>query len=764
MSKSLFMKSRTPSAKVGVQFNASALSNQFETVKSRLNAGLSTALANANCGAGVYSPESLDMDAQANICSTLDEVSQMISSVYSAESFELTKSGGTRTNEYQINRSDFAEDIGRMAASLAMSPKHVLGRNLSVEHLRSRPRTAVIDVPAGNGDYLYQHPTEIAMGLEAYDERNNKDAIAFSVVWNVNFRQSPWAEAFFPSMLLSPDQLGLSFTVPVTEVQPELRRDISGDPTDFRRRNVVRALVDPTILDDTATDIVPVRRPQSAQYFPPEALIATTRVDVNGESVPTGPLLFGKEISMLSIGQTEALLLTGASDTSDAVDPTVRLRNIYAQFGDKAVKFEVHGLRGTTFNNSPQDEYRKMLLNVSFKSLMIDKNTKTVDGLPIPGLDVIVDNELQVRVHAEINGWIVLESGNTRLTAPSLSVFSVTDSDGKRLATDDPKYIAVADVIEATTSKLVCFDLDIRRTNSNHRQRGQMLNTNYFTQIHAVPLRAPITVIRPQNQGDQNDGGDIATLLQTTYARATNAAHDEFFRHAKFLEGFVGSVDDEEGRYPETIGVSRFYVRPFFENLELDVRKVLQIQSTGSKQRDVMEAICYTLRDQVARGYVKSEFKVGTDALRGPASEPPTVIIGVPPYLRQYLQIFGDTRIFGENFPYRIVESWNPQHKDKIVWSFGFFDGGDGQPNPLHHGILAIRPEITAVLSLPRNGGYSKELTVVPSFLHISNLPITGMITVTGLEALALESVAVPVRLTNDELVINTGAPAPVGP
>lgn len=752
MTQNVFLKSRRQVSTEQLAhrdrpFSKEVLKDQITSVSAALNGGLATALQSAHAGKSVYSPESMSFDDINNIGSAMDEVSSVIGQFFSPEEAKLGTDGRLASKEYHFGRADFVGNAVRLAAALGTNPKGVLSRTLSVESARAQPRTTVIDVPPGVGDFFLTMPDDIRASMEAYDERENKDAIAFSIVWNANFRQSPWAEAFYPSILLTPDQLGITFTVPVVEVQPELRRDVSGEATDFRRRNVVRALVDPSILEDNVTDVIPVVRAQSAAVFPADALIGSTQVEVGGESVPTKPLLFGKEIGLLSVSQTDALLATGAADTSDQLDPAIRLRNVYLQVGAKAIKLNVHGLNGTTFNYSPQDEYRKMLINTTFKTLLLNKDTKAVDGSAVAGLEPLAANDLQVRIQVDVNGYANLDSGNARLTTAGVTVLSVTDADGVKLAAGNASYDTIVTALEAATTKLVAYDLEARRTNSNLRQRGQLLNTNYFTQIHAVPLRAPITVKRPQNQGEQNDGSDIATLLQTTYARASNAAVSEFFRHAQFLSSFVGSLDDLEGANPDTLGVARYYVRPFYVEESLPVDQVVQIGSTAEKSRAVMEAICYALRDQVYRGYVGSEFKVGSDALRGPTSEPPTVIIGVPPYLRNYLQIFGDVRIFGENFPYRIVESWHPLHKDKIVWSFGYFDGTDGQANPLHFGTLAIRPEITSVLSLPRNGGYSKELTVVPSYLHISNLPIVGILHVTGLEALAAAAIATPVKI-----------------
>ena len=80
----------------------------------------------------------------------------------------------------------------------------------------------------------------------------------------------------------------------------------------------------------------------------------------------------------------------------------------------------------------------------------------------------------------------------------------------------------------------------------------------------------------------------------------------------------------------------------------------------------------------------------------------------------------------------------------KIIMSFGVFDSGmDGVPNPMHFGNMAWKPELTLVLPLHRNGANSKELTVQPSFLHITNLPIMSSLVVNGISDVAASKVPV---------------------
>jgi hypothetical protein len=61
----------------------------------------------------------------------------------------------------------------------------------------------------------------------------------------------------------------------------------------------------------------------------------------------------------------------------------------------------------------------------------------------------------------------------------------------------------------------------------------------------------------------------------------------------------------------------------------------------------------------------------------------------------------------------------------------------------MHFGNMAWKPELTLVLPLHRNGANSKELTVQPSFLHVTNLPIMASIVVKGISDVVAAKVPV---------------------
>jgi hypothetical protein len=276
----------------------------------------------------------------------------------------------------------------------------------------------------------------------------------------------------------------------------------------------------------------------------------------------------------------------------------------------------------------------------------------------------------------------------------------------------------------------------------NRRARGQLLDTTYYNQVYAVPLRSPITIPRPLTTGDANDSSDLAALITATHIRTSNAAVAELLKAQDMLAEFVSS-NDGTAMSPEILGVSRYLVKAFYEHEIFDVRLAIDSLKSSDRPKDLQAALVNKLRDMAYRMYRDSGYKAAADAMAGGMSATPTVIIGTDPVLSRYLMEDGDFRTLGGDFNVKVVSTLNNQMTGKIIMSFGVFEGSDGVPNPMHFGNMAWKPEMTLVLPIHRNGGNSKELTVQPSFLHVVNLPIMAALDVIGVSDVAASKVSV---------------------
>ena len=592
------------------------------------------------------------------------------------------------------------------------------------------------------------HTARNKLALEAYDNTDNRNVVARSVAYNMQAaRQDEFGEAFFPTITLSPEQMGFSISVRLIQVLDDIRRDVNGTPTrEFGRRNIIQALVDPTILKNDMTRLVPVFHDGSKDKFVDPAVVAPHDTDVEGETVTTAPLAIGKTVSLLNVSQTEALLKTGLLDTTDALDSALALRNLYMQVGADVVKLaNLQLMPSATFVPAQQGYDRLMNLQFISNALPLNAGTVRVDGAALVDLKPIVDNNWSIKLSVSVFGSCNLQLSDTELNASRLSVYEIRDADGNVVPLDTGAGKAIADLIAA--GQIVGYDIEARRINSNRRERGQLLDQNYLNMVYALPTLSPITIPRPINSNDQNDTSDLAALITATHVRTTNAAVAALLEAEDVLRSHVTKNGTLLNQDTEVLGAGRLLVSPFYEYKAIDLRTVVTSVKSSERSQDIQDALITILRDQVYRGYRDSNYKSAADAMNGGIGKVPTVIIGTDPVIARWLMVTGDFRTLGGEFEVKLVVSQNINMRGKIRWSFGQFgEGFEGVQNPLHFGNMAWRPEITLVLPLHRNGANSKELTVQPSFKHIVNLPIMGSIDLSGISDLVDSQVPYPFK------------------
>ena len=586
------------------------------------------------------------------------------------------------------------------------------------------------------GDAMFER-----VATEAYDERENKNAAAYSVIYNMQAsRQDEFGETFYPTIVVSPDNVGISITVRLMMVYEAITRNISGAITDYNKKNIIRAVADYTILKNDQTKVVPVARTQALAQFIDPALVAVTNVVLDsGEAVPTAPLKVGAAIDLIGISGTDALLAAGTLDMTDSLDPSIVLQNIYVSVTGTVggtthtdvISFNTGNLQLSTFNQSVQNNYRDMVLNFSTTSLMMNNTSLQNSGAALSVLAPIVTDNVIVRLSANVTGMVNIERGDTTVYGNQIGVHSVQDNSGNQL--DLTTGVGAAIVAAFSTAKIVGYDLLAYRTNVNRRQRGQLIDTTFQTQIYNVPLRSPITAIRPVTTDGQNDAADLSALITATHIRTSNQAVTSLLQAATILAEYVDSRDTtSEG--PDVLGVSRYLVRPTYSYEAVDMLTTVDSLSSSHRAEDIQSALVNKIRDHAYRLYRDSEFKAAADAMSGGVSLPPTVIIGTDPVIARYLTVTGDLRTLGNEFNVRIVSTLDKRMAGKIILTFGAFNGEQNAgPNPLHFGFMAWKPELTLTLPISRNNQISKELTCQPSFLHVTNMPILSVLLVENL-------------------------------
>lgn len=594
-------------------------------------------------------------------------------------------------------------------------------------------------------------PSSERVALEAYDERPNNNAMAYSASYNINSaKQNEFGEAFFPTVTLTPDQVGFSVNARLILTYNEVSRSAAGALANFQRRNIIRAIIDASMLQTDQTRLVPVYRSSggnnsSANFH---ATIATTNVLVNNTSVPTRPLLVGKRFDLLGISQTDAILAAGQMDQTDAVDSSVRLSAVYvkltATIESVAVteyfKIDTMSLPTSDFQANPQGSGRLLSLRFENREILFKAGMLTTAGSASAILATMSTNTARVRI--SLTGEVTQDTGETLVSATPVSVTNVVDNTGLALDTGSGTGQTVAAIF--STMVIEGYDLFAYRTNSNRRNRGKLLDVQHATYLYTVPLLPPISALRPVASQDTEDGNLLSSLVTTTRIQTSNAAVTELLRAQSVLAAEGGVTVENAVSNPLMFGVASLLVVPAYISESLDVAAKIDSIKHSDRINDLKALLINKIRDIGAQLYANSGYGPALEAMYEGRPPKITLIVGTDPIIERYLNIDGDTRVTGDQFDYKIVASFDSRMAGKIVISFGLSEAfNSGVVTPLHFGNMAWKPELALMLPMTRGGSQSMELTVQPSFRHVTNLPIMGVLAVSNISSVVGSKVTI---------------------
>lgn len=629
------------------------------------------------------------------------------------------------------------EDAAVVAGTIAFAPTTYLNKSIeSAAKLGSMANTNTI-VISGFGGLEKRN-----VDMQAFDERANKNAMVYSMIYNAQAsRQDEFGETFFPTVIQTPDQVGYMVSVSLIEVISDIRRDISGSPTNFGRKNIIKAAIDSSILKNDSTKIIPVFRAGVSDSIFSTDVGTRTILTSNGESVVTGALKTGVEFDLLGSSQTAASVTAGLYDVTDAIDSAVKLQAIYAKLANNDVfRFDVANIPTATFNNSIQGNARQLTLNFSGTGLRLTAASVNADGSAMNVTAAGVIGTYSVRLKASVFGNINQQEGTTIVnSAGGLTVTAVLDTAGNNQSLTAGAGAAIVALF--TGSAIVGYDLLAYRTNSNRRSRGQLVDNRVMNYLYSVPILPPISAVRPVMNSEDNDAALIQTLVATTRTRASNDALAKVLEVRDFLKEYVSSTNSSTD-VPEIFGAARELITPAY--LEDNIDCLTDVDSLRSAQRaeDVVGLIVNRIRDFSFRLHQQSGLKAALDTIGGGMASKPLVIIGVDQEIGRYLTILGDTRLVGDHFDHKVVISTNQDMKGKVIITFGATESlTNGVPNPLHFGNMAYMPELTLVIPTSRNGAQLQELSVQPRYLHVANLPVMGVINVSNIDKVIADKV-----------------------
>lgn len=662
---------------------------------------------------GLCSLESLTETARGNVESAFESMTSLVQDGLTSAGIE-----GIQVDSPQMQAAAIA--------AMAYGDPSAYAR-----HAMTHQAQATAGVSLMNG---YEESAGVHSSMEAFDERALRESLPTSILFNYQAaRQSPFNEMFYPTIVVTPDIAAVDVTINRLLVFREARHVSSGKATNFNKISLIDAEVDYTVLADRSTRLVPAldATPSTgnADKFAPAAVVGQTSIKVGNVAVPTAALAMGVELDLLGLSSYQPLVGSGILDNLDAIDARISLDALYLEHDDKelGIKFTTTGMPRSTFIKSIEGNYKEMNLHFPTKELVLTGDTKDLAAATIPALAPLAANGWTVFLAVNVNGSVNVENGTTKVWSSPISVSEIRTAGGAVVDLALPAAAAIKNTIEGW--KLVGYDLGANRTNSNLRTRGLQLDVTFETERYTVPLGAPLTVPTPHTQS--KEAVDLKTLIAAARSRTNGLATTKLFDYADQLERWVKAPRDYNN-VPEIEGVGRYYIRPYFKRLKLNLVEALSSIRSQDRAADVAAALVSAVREQATAMYQETRIQAALDMLTGATGEKPMLLVGTCQKLHRYMIVPGDDRTFGIVFDkFQLESSMDLRVRNKIILAFGR-EKRDGV-EALHFGNHAWVPELTCAVPVAFNGSNIKQTLVQPRQYHFNNLPAMVIIEVEGL-------------------------------
>lgn len=578
-----------------------------------------------------------------------------------------------------------------------------------------------------------------AYSQESFDTTQLANFAAQSIAYNVlAARQDSFSEAFFPTKVIAPSEGGLSIEVDKQEVLDYMYHDKPGVSRGDKRHNLVNAFADHNILNVEATELVPYALPDNStdKFFVDSGVVATANREIMGESVATRPLKLGKAINLLSLSSHPGLIDNGVLDITDQIAPGMALNKLYMQLTEtgtpdtiEVIPFNVSRMTRTQFKKSAEGSGREVTLNFITDSLTLGADTKTIAGVNTNLLKTVVaDANVTATLRVSVTGSGNLDTGSITVSATDIEVDGVYDADGGSLSLTAGAGKAVVDRLEALAANFIGFDLSARRSNSNWRSTGAIIDVTPHKETYAIVPGYPISVLSAA--GANAEGSKISGMVNAARIRNSNNAVTMLLNYAEQLEAAKESI--QKGVKVDLIGAARHLVTPFYGSETIDVAARISSISSHERAMDVARVLVDAIRNHAYKMYRDANYGPALAIASSGTADKPKVLIGCDAVIERHLNIIADARLMGEHMDYEVVSTNDRRMTGKIVLTFT--RNRPGSDDLLSFGVHAYVPELIQRVNVSRGGQTHQQDRVIPRSIHVPVLPVMSVLEVTNLE------------------------------
>lgn len=591
------------------------------------------------------------------------------------------------------------------------------------------------DGPQGSLD-VFQN----GVGLENYNEKSQRDYRVITVAYNLGSPvQDEFGERVYPTTIVNPIEGGVVQILPYITIMKDVSHRVSGTKYENDEINMVEAYRDPSILDDQSTKLIPAISPDNSNlsfFADPLLLPPVDVINEQGVSIKTAPLKPGIKLDLIGNSGANLLVNKGQLDSTDTIDPAGRLSYLYVSIDDdKIVKFKVDRMPSAVLQAALVGDTRDAQLIFRTEDLAINGEKKTVDGATTTVIDELAARGWVIRLSATFTGHVSLRNGDARFSDGGIEVDEILDDKKQRVDQTTGQGKVIADAL-AGKLKVVGYDMDLRFTNTNRRQRGHLLYTRAVQFRHPIPMHAPVTVLQ-STLDNEGPGEVVKALTVNTNLRNSNNAVTRLLNYAAQLRETTNQGYDRP-KFGAVEGALSIMMRPTYRYGKLHLPDVVDTLKSQDRWQDVCSAILNFVKAILFPAYRDSNIEAAFRVISGNQEERPMFLFLADKEISNYLMTQGDDRTLGAVLEYDLVCTNNELWDGKLMVI-------PTRKNPQENDILSFGqfyyvPTIIADLPITRGQSTSREIAAIPFNLHVNNIPFVIEIDITGFQEVMGES------------------------
>jgi hypothetical protein len=651
-----------------------------------------------------------------------------------------------KQNGMKIDIEDYQISAAKKAATLALNASQAFAKIKAMDDAAPKGAITVDMTKFGLEDFKFADQIDV----ESFDGQEMSNSLYYSITQNIiGNRQDPFAELFFPTMVMDPKAAGVSITTDNIVKFNNFTRTLAGasEASKFEELPVIKNLRSNDIWDTDGNKIFPIYDATKNA----DVLVGDFKYGEKlfGEEITTAPIKIGVNANLLGMSQSDKLLAMGVLDNRDSLDRVVKLNNIYFKLVTKDsdgndvieyVKYNVNALPTAAFTRTLTGDSKDIQLDFGTDHIYLNtSNTLTTDDTPSAILAALGAN-YNIRLRVEMAGKGNVRGGNIRVHANVLEVVEVTSSTGEAIAPDSETMAAIKELFSGASIPM--YTVEAYRTLSKMNIDGYHIGMRKKTFYYPVPFRTQGAMDKPLTQafGNENDSSLMNGNIIVAGSIVSNHAVEALIDHVQRLRDATvnGTVENNE-----VLGISSDLVNTKYTRLEINVAETVDSLKASERLGDIRATIVNTLKDVILNVHKSSNYKLAIEKLNNGVKVKTNVIVGADSALVGYIADKDGKIDFGPDFEVHLESTDHELMTNKIIMSFGVF-GNDRnkEPNPLNFGQCWKAPDIVLDVEKTENGGKVRKILNISKYIHAANLPIAieaDIINISG----ALSKVAV---------------------